>query len=126
MDAITPISDLGLQTVNADAVNPPSAVRDSPASPVNSPEEQKKQIARDFESVLLTKVFDQVKDSIGQLTFGGEEGDGAGEQIQGIFWLYLAQDVADKGGVGLWKQIYQQFGTMDKASAASMLIDSEL
>jgi hypothetical protein len=27
--------------------------------------------------------------------------------MQGIFWLQLAQDIADKGGLGLWKNIYE-------------------
>lgn len=94
--------------------------------PVDGREEQKKQLARDFESVLLAKVFDQVKESIGQWSFDEDEGDGASQQVHGLFWLYLAQDVADKGGVGMWREIYQHFGDIEKAPAAGELIDREL
>jgi Rod binding domain-containing protein len=67
-------------------------------------EEKKKQAAKDFESVLLNKLLDEMKDSI---VDWGSEKDGASEQIQGIFWLYLARDIANNGGLGLWKDIYQ-------------------
>jgi Rod binding domain-containing protein len=68
------------------------------------PDDKKKQIAKDFESVLLGKLLDEMKDTIGDW---GLEENGASEQVQGIFWLYLARDIADKGGVGLWKDVYQ-------------------
>ena len=67
-------------------------------------EENKKQIAKDFESILLNKLLDEMKNTIGDWGF---DKDGASEQIQGIFWLYLASDIANKGGFGMWKDIYQ-------------------
>ena len=67
-------------------------------------DEKKKQIAKDFESVLLNKIFDEMKNTV--VDWDSEE-DGASEQIQGIFWLHLARDVADNGGVGLWEDIYK-------------------
>jgi Rod binding domain-containing protein len=67
-------------------------------------EENKKQIAKDFESVLLSRLLDEMKNTIGDWGF---DKDGASEQIQGIFWLYLARDIANKGGFGMWKDIYQ-------------------
>ena len=33
--------------------------------------------------------------------------DSTGEQIRGMFWQLMADDMADKGGVGLWKQVYE-------------------
>lgn len=94
--------------------------------PVDGREEQKKQIAKDFESVLLTKLFEQVKESVGHAGLDDEEEDGASEQIHGLFWLYLAQDVADKGGFGLWKEIYQHFDDIEGARKGGALIDREL
>lgn len=87
-------------------------------------DEQKKQIARDFESVLLTKLFDQVQESIG--SWGLEEEDAASKQVQGLFWFHLARDVADKGGLGLWKEIYQYLRQMDGTADAGAAIDEEL
>ncbi|MFQ6034911.1 MAG: hypothetical protein ACE5NM_03560 [Sedimentisphaerales bacterium] len=62
------------------------------------------QVAKDFESVLLNKLLDEMKNTIGDWGF---EKDGVSKQVQGIFWLYLAQDIANKGGFGLWKEIYK-------------------
>jgi len=66
--------------------------------------EQKRKVARDFESVLLEKVLDQMKETIGQWGF---EQDGASEQIHSLFWLYLARGIAEQGGLGLWKEVYK-------------------
>ncbi len=76
-----------------------------------SSDEKKKQIARDFESVLLNKLLDEMKDTIGDWGF---EKDGVSTQIKGIFWLYLARDIASKGGFGLWKDIYESCLSADK------------
>ena len=70
----------------------------------NVSEEKSRQIARDFESILLNKMLDQMKNTIGDWGF---EKDGPSNQVQGIFWLYLARDIANNGGIGLWKDIYQ-------------------
>jgi Rod binding domain-containing protein len=65
---------------------------------------QKKKIAKDFESVLINKLLEQAGSTIGDFGF---DQDGASQQIQGMFWLYLARDVANKGGFGLWKDLYE-------------------
>lgn len=67
-------------------------------------EEGKEQIARDFESLLLNRLLDEMKSTIGEWGF---EKDGPCQQIHGIFWLYLAQELANNGGFGLWKDIYK-------------------
>jgi len=56
----------------------------------------------------------------------GLEEDGASRQIQGLFWYYLAQDVADKGGFGLWRDIYRQFQEMEDAGVAGASLDGTL
>lgn len=68
------------------------------------PEQKKEQVAKDFESILLGKLLDEMKSSIGDWGF---EKSAASEQIQGIFWLYLGRHLADNGGLGMWKDIYQ-------------------
>ena len=77
-------------------------------------DEEKKQAAKDFESVFIGKVLDEMKNSIGEWGF---EKDGAGEQVEGIFWMYLARDVADKGGFGLWKDIYRLLANSEQTKA---------
>ncbi|MBN2183262.1 MAG: hypothetical protein JW715_15230 [Sedimentisphaerales bacterium] len=67
-------------------------------------EREKKQAAKDFESLLLNHLLDEMKDTIGSW---GYEKDGASTQIQGIFWMYLARDIANNGGIGIWEDIYK-------------------
>jgi Rod binding domain-containing protein len=68
-------------------------------------EDKKKQVAKDFESVFIGKLLDQAERTIGD--WGFEEQDGTSSQVRGLFWLLLAREVADKGGFGLWKDVYR-------------------
>jgi len=88
----------------------------------NIPEEKKKQIAKDFESVLLNKMLDQMKNTIGDWGF---EKDGPSDQVQGIFWLYLARDIANNGGIGLWKDIHQYLTNADQSNTAGKPLDGQ-
>jgi len=75
------------------------------------PEQKKEQVAKDFESILLGKLLDEMKSSIGDWGF---EESAASEQIQGIFWLYLSRHLANNGGLGMWKDIYQSLNNPDQ------------
>ena len=86
-------------------------------------EEKKKQIAKDFESLLINKLLDEMKNTIGNWGF---EKDGASMQVQGIFWLYLARDIANNGGLGFWKDIYQTLTKTDNVNPAENSIDRQL
>jgi Rod binding domain-containing protein len=86
----------------------------------DSSDEKKKQLAKDFESVLLTKLFDQVRESIEDTGF---DDDVASDQIKGLFWSYLAQDIANKGGFGLWQDIYQHFKDIEGRQVSGGLMD---
>jgi len=72
-------------------------------------DERKKQIAKDFESILLNKLMNEMKSTIGDWGF---EKDGTSDQIHNIFWTYLGQELADNGGIGLWKDIYKSLAEM--------------
>lgn len=63
------------------------------------------QAAKDFEAVLLHKMLQAMASTVPDSPLLDE---GAGKQIHDMFWHYLAQDLADKGGLGLWKQIAGQ------------------
>lgn len=93
-----------------DAGTPPRPVARDPRPVTQATGHE--QVAKNFESVLLTRLFEQVQESIG--TWDLEE-DGTSQQVQGLFWFYLAQDVADKGGFGLWKEIDAHLRQMDNA-----------
>ena len=86
-------------------------------------EEKKKQVAKDFESILLNKLLDEMKNTIGDWGF---DKDGASKQIQGIFWLYLARDIANNGGFGLWKDIYKFLTNADQANPPTQPLDGQV
>ena len=68
--------------------------------------------AKDFESVLLDRLLKEMKNTIDD---GGLLSDGAGDQIKGMFWSFMAQEMGNKGGLGLWKEIYRQTTGHDPA-----------
>ena len=61
-------------------------------------------IARDFESILLLKVLQEMGKTIPE---SGLLEDGMTRQIMDMFWYHLSGDLANKGGFGLWKQLQQ-------------------
>jgi Rod binding domain-containing protein len=67
-------------------------------------EERKKQAAKDFESVFIKKLLDEMANAIGEWGF---EKDGVSKQIQGLFSIYLSQHIANNDGFGLWKDVYR-------------------
>jgi len=86
-------------------------------------EARKKQLAKDFESVFITKLLDEIKNTIGDW---GDDKDGAARQIDGLFWLHLARDIADKGGFGMWKDIYQFLTESEYKNTATELLDESV
>lgn len=91
----------------------------------NASDEKKKQIAKDFESVLLNRLLEEMKNSI---IDWGQEKDAATKQTEGIFWLYLGQDISKNGGLGLWKDIHQFLFNTDKQTNTEQktLVDSQV
>jgi Rod binding domain-containing protein len=78
-------------------------------------DQQKKQVAKDFESILIKKLLDEMKSTIGDWGF---ERDGASEQVQGLFWMYLSRHLADNGGLGLCKDMYRFLANAEQTSKA--------
>ncbi len=74
------------------------------------------QAAKDFESVLIYKLLDEMRKTIPD---SGLLDSAASEQMEGIFWLHLAQEVADKGGLGLWKELAAKISAVDGAASSS-------
>ena len=86
-------------------------------------DERKKKIAKDFEGVLLNKVMEEMQNSVPE---PGLLEDETSKQTQSIFQMYLAQDVASKGGFGLWKQIYAQMNETSGQCAPANTMDTAL
>ncbi len=72
------------------------------------------QAAKDFESILLYRMMEEMRRTIpesGLLETAGND------QVEGLFWFHLAQEVANQGGIGLWKQLAEQFVPSDGGSS---------
>lgn len=63
--------------------------------------------AKDFESLLLHKLLQEMARTVDESPLLEDSGS---KQVKDMFWYYLAQDLADKGGMGLWKQIAGRSG----------------
>jgi Rod binding domain-containing protein len=76
---------------------------------VDPRQDQKLQkVAKDFESVLVTQVFNEMKDTIPDSELLEDD---ASKQMDSLFWMSLAGDVSKKGGFGIWQQLYKQMKT---------------
>jgi len=93
------------------------------AGPGKVSDQKTEQLAKDFESVLIEKLLDQMKDTIGEWGF---EQDGPSKQVRGMFWLYMAREMADQGGLGLWKDLYQFFKGKDQMAAQGQSVDQKI
>jgi len=78
----------------------------------NLTEKKKQEAAKQFESVFLQKMLESM-----QKTVTDWDGDKTpvSKQINSLFTTYLARDMADKGGLGLWKDICRFYGDRQKA-----------
>jgi Rod binding domain-containing protein len=126
IDSINSLSALGSSALqDAQGIDSRDTLQATVDAAAGASDEKKKQVAKGFESVFITKLFDQIKESIGSMSMDEEE-EGISEQVDGLFWMYLAQDVGEKGGFGMWKDIYRQLQEMDGNKSASEGLNKEL
>lgn len=86
-------------------------------------EQKTEKFCKDFESIFIIRLLDEMKNTIGDW---GLEQDEASKQTQSLFWMYLAQDMGDKGGFGLWKQIYNQLSAADSPAEPPQNLEVEI
>ncbi len=63
--------------------------------------------AKDFEAILLHRIVEEMRRTIPK---SGLLETGTSGQMESLFWFYLAQEVAEKGGIGLWKDLSRTMG----------------
>lgn len=114
----------GTKLILTEPVSPPNMLENLDQSRLkNISDEKKKQVAKDFESVLLNKLLDEMKNSI---VDWGLEKDAASKQTEGIFWLYLGRNIANNGGLGLWKDIYQFLSNAEQTNTIKQSVDGHV
>ena len=50
---------------------------------------------------------------------------GISKQFQDIFWFHLAQEMADQGGLGIWKMVYQQMNRSAQGAKVVGALENE-
>ena len=79
--------------------------------------------AKDFESVLLNQLMQEMSRTIPD---SGLTSSGASKQIQSMFWSFLAEEVADNGGLGLWRDIQKYCFGPEQAKSPAPTVEQEL
>ena len=111
------------RTILTEAVLPPE-ILPNVKEIENAPDEQKKKLARDFESLLIGKLLDEMGNTVGDW---GEDDDQVFGQIKGIFNLYLSQHIGGNGGFGLWREIYESLSRLEqKGNGRSEAVDKQI
>jgi len=80
----------------------------------NSQADSAVKAAKDFESILLYKLLDEMKETIPE---SGLLESPITKQVQDLFWYYLAQDISQQGGLGLWKDLHRQLSSQAEADS---------
>ena len=66
-------------------------------------DEKRKQVAKKFEAIFVRQILDKMKDTIPE----SDMEDASSKQIKGMYWSFLGDAIAQKGGFGLWENIYR-------------------
>jgi Rod binding domain-containing protein len=86
----------------------------SEAAGAGKPDELKKleDTAKKFEGIFIHQIFKQMKEMTdsaqAEESEEEESDDKSGEQIEDMYCSFMADAVAREGGLGLWKQVYEQ------------------
>ena len=78
-------------------------------------DERRKEVARNFEGIFIHQLLDQMKETIPE----SDLEDSSSKQVKSMYWSFLADAVADRGGFGLWEKIYEQMRRADGLDVAS-------
>jgi flagellar protein FlgJ len=71
--------------------------------------EQLRSVARQFETVFLNEIVKQMKETVDYTSL--DEEDETGEQVQSMYWSFMADSLGRQGGVGYWKEIYEKIAS---------------
>lgn len=98
MEAVNFLNNVSVQTGDAKRASEMAKAFDG------SDNAKKMKVAKDFESILVGQLMNQMKETIGESSFAE---DGSSKQIKDMFWSFLAEEIGSNGGFGLWKDIYK-------------------
>ncbi|MBE3068919.1 MAG: rod-binding protein [Planctomycetes bacterium] len=83
--------------------------------------EEAAKAAKDFEAILIHRLMEEMRRTIPQ---SGLLDSGTTDQMEGLFWFHLAQEVADKGGLGLWRELARDIAPAGRPPAEATAPDT--
>jgi hypothetical protein len=101
-------ANLILNTVVSPA-GPPENIQ----KPDDAPDAQKIILSTVFLDIFLINLLDVIKNNFVKWD---DVKDGTSKQMDGIFWMNLADELGGKGGLGLWKDIYKSLDTTENTN----------
>lgn len=113
MDAIKLLS-------NSTLIEPKGLKEISKGSQVDMDEEKKKEVAKNFESILVQQLLSVMKTSV---TSSGLLEDQGSKQMQDMFYSFLGEEVGNKGQLGLWKDIYASMSETKQPDNNKQVLD---
>ena len=70
---------------------------------IDHDDERKKKVAKDFEAIFIRELLDKMKETIPE----SDLEDPSSKQIKNMYWSFMGDAIAEKGGFGLWEKIYE-------------------
>ncbi|MCE5186741.1 MAG: rod-binding protein [Planctomycetaceae bacterium] len=105
------IGELFLQQPNAGLDIAAGGVESAPRS--SGKAQQLEAAARQFEGVFIQQILKQMQETIEESSFDPE--DSSNGQVHGMYCTFLADAISQRGGVGLWEQIYDQLNRLTES-----------
>jgi Rod binding domain-containing protein len=73
--------------------------------------DQLKAAAKNFEGIFIKQIIKQMQETIENASFDPD--DNANQQVHGMYCTFLGDMLSQRGGFGLWENIYEQMVRME-------------
>lgn len=75
-------------------------------------------VAKDFEGIFVRQIMDVMRKTIDESGLGE---DATGKQVRDMYWMFLGEQVAQTGSLGMWKQIAADIARSQQGMSGSTL-----
>jgi hypothetical protein len=75
-------------------------------------------VAKDFEGIFVRQIMDVMRKTVDESGLGG---DASSKQIRDMYWMFLGDQVAPTGSLGMWKQIAADIAESQQPLSGSTL-----
>jgi hypothetical protein len=75
-------------------------------------------VAKDFEGIFVRQIMDVMRKTVDESGLGE---DATGKQVRDMYWMFLGDQVAQTGSLGMWKQIAADIARSQQGMTGSTL-----